>query len=180
MVQTTVVSETYEVTRVLEPLSPPTDGADVGSGAVVESPPAAAALEVASTGKTETVCTTPAGEVLPSAGDVSDPPAAALDTGVDPPPLPPAAAEDSGAVVETGATASADVVPVVGVVPLPAAATPHAPRGLLPGNAVRSPLITSSMGHWMLQEVLGSLSPPIRPGHLSIPASPALQLSMIC
>lgn len=38
----------------------------------------------------------------------------------------------------------------------------------------------SEKGLGMLQEVDGSLTPPIKPGHLSIPLSPASQLSMIC
>lgn len=64
-----------------------------------------------------------------------------------------------------------------------AAATvpPHPTMGLLPGSASSVPAIFSlgSAGE-MLQEVEGSLRPPIKPGHLSMPLSPALQLSMIC
>jgi hypothetical protein len=62
----------------------------------------------------------------------------------------------------------------------PPTGTPHCPRRLLPGNLARTPSTCSSIGHWILHEVLGSLTPPISPGHLSIPLSPALQLSMIC
>lgn len=60
------------------------------------------------------------------------------------------------------------------------APTPHCPIGLLPGRADMVPKMVSWIGLTMLQVVEGSLRPPIRPGHLSIPASPALQLSMIC
>jgi hypothetical protein len=84
------------------------------------------------------------------------------------------AADVAGVELSTGAAGEA------GVVEPPVTGTPHAPRGLLPGNSSSVPKIVSSIGHWMLQEVDGSLIPPIRPGHLSIPASPALQLSMIC
>lgn len=62
----------------------------------------------------------------------------------------------------------------------PAGATPHSPIGLLPGRAVKVPVMVSWMADGMLQVVLSSLSPPIKPGHLSIPESPASQLSMIC
>jgi hypothetical protein len=58
--------------------------------------------------------------------------------------------------------------------------TPHPVTGLLPGSASNTPWIFSLIASGMLQEVLGSLTPPIRPGHLSIPESPASQLSMIC
>jgi hypothetical protein len=60
-----------------------------------------------------------------------------------------------------------------------ATGTPHCPRGLLPGNLSRTPEICSSTAEGMLQEVLGSLSPTIKPGHLYITLSPELQLSMI-
>lgn len=58
--------------------------------------------------------------------------------------------------------------------------TPHCPTGLLPGNCDKVPVMVSLIAESMLQEVEGSLSPPMRPGHLSIPESPASQLSMIC
>jgi hypothetical protein len=60
------------------------------------------------------------------------------------------------------------------------AGTPHSPTALLPGKISIISVILSSIALGMLHELLGSLSPPIRPGHLSIPASPASQLSMIC
>lgn len=163
VVQTIVVSDTHDVTRVLVPVPTLTVGAAVGAGASVVPAPAE---EVAGTGTTETVWTTP-GAVLCSTGDDADPPAGAEDAG-------------TGAGVEAGATTGALVDPAGGVPPPPGAATPHWPRGLLPGNAFRAPLMVSWTGLWMLQEVDGSLSPPIRPGHLSIPESPASQLSMIC
>lgn len=62
----------------------------------------------------------------------------------------------------------------------PAGVTPHSPIGLLPGRAVKVPVIVSWMADGMLQVVESSLIPPIKPGHLSIPESPASQLSMIC
>ena len=52
--------------------------------------------------------------------------------------------------------------------------------GLLPGKAERTPSICSLTDDWMLHEVDGSLIPPMTPGHLSMPESPASQLSMIC
>ena len=58
--------------------------------------------------------------------------------------------------------------------------TPHCPSGLSPGNLERTPSICSSIADGMLHEVLGSFRPPIKPGHLSIPLSPASQLSIIC
>jgi hypothetical protein len=58
--------------------------------------------------------------------------------------------------------------------------TPHCPSGLSPGNLERTPSICSSIADGMLHEVLGSLRPPIKPGHLSIPLSPASQLLIIC
>ena len=61
----------------------------------------------------------------------------------------------------------------------PPTGTPQAPIGLLPGSLDIVPLITSLTGLTRLQEVDGSFSPPMRPGHLSIPASPASQLLMI-
>jgi hypothetical protein len=74
-------------------------------------------------------------------------------------------------------------VPVPLPVPLPGA-EPQPVTGLFPGNAlntVASAMVKSSgTAAGILQEVLGSFKPPISPGHLSIPASPALQLSMIC
>jgi hypothetical protein len=111
-----------------------------------------------------------------------------METAVEPPPLPPEPPEEAAdsvgtetalAVVEpTGAAAE-----VAGALPPPEggeAGTPHAPRGLFPGNFSMTPVICSLIALGMLHEVPGSLSPPIRPGHLSIPASPALQLSMTC
>jgi hypothetical protein len=83
------------------------------------------------------------------------------------------AAEVAGVKLSTAAADDAEVDPPVG-------AAPHEPRGLFPGNASMVPRIVSLIGHSMLQESEGSLSPPMRPGHLSIPASPASQLSMIC
>lgn len=52
--------------------------------------------------------------------------------------------------------------------------------GLLPGSFSKTPVMVSGYGFAMLQEVEGSLTPPMSPGHLSIPLSPASQLSMIC
>lgn len=52
--------------------------------------------------------------------------------------------------------------------------------GLLPGKALRTPSMVSGTDDWMLHEVDGSLMPPIKPGHLSMPESPASQLSIIC
>jgi hypothetical protein len=83
-------------------------------------------------------------------------------------------------VVTTWATTLADEDPAEeGAGPLDGP-TPHCPSGLLPGNFGSTPSICSLIGHWILHEVLGSLSPPIKPGHLSIPLSPASQLSIIC
>jgi hypothetical protein len=61
-----------------------------------------------------------------------------------------------------------------------AGADPAPVIGLFPGNAVRLPVIVSWIASGMLQEVDGSFMPPMSPGHLSIPLSPALQLSIIC
>jgi hypothetical protein len=103
------------------------------------------------------------------------PPAAALEAGADPP---------AAAVVVSEFPTGV----VVGVVPeameagagaLSPTFTPHGPMGLLPGSLDNVPEMTSLIGLLMLQEVDGSFSPPMRPGHLSIPASPALQLLMI-
>jgi hypothetical protein len=99
---------------------------------------------------------TPAGELVGF-----PPPGAALETGFGP---------ALAGYVATGAEA--------GGAP-PTGATPQEPIGLLPGSLAIVPLITSLIGLTRLQEVDGSLSPPMRPGHLSIPASPASQLLMI-
>jgi hypothetical protein len=58
--------------------------------------------------------------------------------------------------------------------------TPHPVTGLLPGNASSTPWMFSLMASGILQDVLASLIPPISPGHLSMPESPASQLSIIC
>ena len=58
--------------------------------------------------------------------------------------------------------------------------TPHPVTGLLPGSASNTPWMFLLIASGILQDVLASLIPPIRPGHLSIPESPASQLSMIC
>ena len=63
-----------------------------------------------------------------------------------------------------------------GAVPL----VPQPVTGLLPGKALRTPSIVSRTGDGILHEVDGSLTPPIRPGHWSMPESPASQLSIIC
>lgn len=76
----------------------------------------------------------------------------------------------------TDTAGAADVATGAGLAGL----TPHSPIGLFPGSLGRTPKITSSTGQTMLQLVEGSLRPPIRPGHLSIPLSPESQLSMIC
>lgn len=127
--------------------------------------------------------------VLTTVGvETSLPPAAEGSTGaaVDEDSLAGAAAEVAGVELLTGeagvegvelSTGAADDA---GVVDPPAGATPHEPRGLVPGKASKVPEMVSSIADWMLQEVEGSLSPPMRPGHLSIPESPASQLSMIC
>ena len=75
--------------------------------------------------------------------------------------------EDVGAPDETGGGGAAPLMsqPVT---------------GLLPGKALRTPSMVSGTDDWMLHEVDGSLMPPIRPGHLSMPESPASQLSIIC
>jgi hypothetical protein len=57
---------------------------------------------------------------------------------------------------------------------------PQPVTGLLPGKAARTPSMVSWTASSMLHEVEGSLTPPIRPGHWSMPESPASQLSMIC
>jgi hypothetical protein len=75
--------------------------------------------------------------------------------------------EDVGSPDETGGG---------GAVPL----VPQPVTGLLPGKALRTPSMVSATGDWMLHEVEGSLVPPIRPGHWSMPESPASQLSIIC
>lgn len=131
VVHSIIVSDTYEVTTMLEPLPPPTAGGEVG--AAVGSPPATAPDD-ASTDSTEAGWTTPAGEEPPAAGEDPSPPADGLATGIEP--LSPPAAEDAAAGVETGATESAGDVPVAGVVPVPPGTTftPHCPRGLSPGN----------------------------------------------
>lgn len=85
----------------------------------------------------------------------------------------------TGAAEETGVELSTGAADDTGVDP-PAGATPHEPRGLFPGNASMTPRTVSWIGDSMLQESEGLFSPPIRPGHLSIPESPASQLSMIC
>ena len=64
-----------------------------------------------------------------------------------------------------------------------AGAAPFVPQpviGLSPGKAERTPVISSLTADTMLHEVEASLTPPMRPGHWSIPESPASQLSMIC
>lgn len=86
-----------------------------------------------------------------------------------------AADEVSGEMAEV-ADATTDEAEVT----TPVTFTPHCPIGLLPGNADMDPLTTSLIGDGMLQLVVGSFKPPMRPGHLSIPESPASQLSMIC
>jgi hypothetical protein len=58
--------------------------------------------------------------------------------------------------------------------------TPHPVIGLFPGRASSTPWMFSSIASGILQEVLASLIPPINPGHLSMPESPASQFSMIC
>jgi len=58
--------------------------------------------------------------------------------------------------------------------------TPHCPTGLSPGNFSMKPKISSSIAELMLHVSEESLIPPMIPGHLSIPESPASQLSMIC
>lgn len=80
-------------------------------------------------------------------------------------------------VLATGTAAATEEAPVPA---LGTTSTPHWPMGLLPGRAGTTPETTSLMALLMLQDVEGSLIPPIRPGHLSIPESPASQLSMIC
>jgi hypothetical protein len=57
---------------------------------------------------------------------------------------------------------------------------PNPTIGLVPGNASKTPRTSSLIAESMLQVVPESLIPPRSPGHLSIPASPASQLSMIC
>ena len=79
-----------------------------------------------------------------------------------------------------GATDGATGATAEGAVAGGLALTPHCPMALLPGKAFMSPVTFSVMALGMLQDVDGSLRPPIRPGHLSIPAEPASQLSMIC
>jgi hypothetical protein len=57
---------------------------------------------------------------------------------------------------------------------------PQGVTGLFPGSLAMSPMTISLTAQGMLQLVERSLMPPMRPGHLSIPLSPASQLSMIC
>jgi hypothetical protein len=92
---------------------------------------------------------------------------------------PPGASVDDCEEVEEEAGGAAAVV-AVDPPPGATAFTPHLPIGLSPGNASITPKTCSLMALGMLQEVEASFKPPIRPGHLSIPESPALQLSIIC
>jgi hypothetical protein len=75
-----------------------------------------------------------------------------------------------GLAEETGAGAGAGA----------ASLDPHPVIGLSPGSFESEPNITSSMGDEMTQLSAGSLTPPMRPGHLSMPSLPESQLSMIC
>jgi hypothetical protein len=94
---------------------------------------------------------------------------------------PPLGAEDLGPK-ETGAApveedvGASDETWGGGAAPL----VPQPVMGLLPGKMLRRPSMISGTDDWMLQEVDGSLMPPIKPGHLSMPESPASQLSIIC
>lgn len=57
---------------------------------------------------------------------------------------------------------------------------PHPVTGLSPGRASMVPEMVSGTRLAMLQLVDASFKPPMSPGHLSIPLSPASQLSIIC
>jgi len=123
-------------------------------------------------------------------GVVSD---AAPDWGPEPVPVPEPEPDElwgAGAAEEPAGAGAAVVVPVPEPDPEPEpplpGAEPQPVTGLLPGSAVSFVVSVESMvknsgpSDGMLHEVLGSLRPPMSPGHLSIPESPALQLSMIC
>jgi hypothetical protein len=142
---------------------------------VLDPPPCArvgAAVVAASV--VEGVGSTPLATVL--IGTVTTCPTELVGFELEPPPG--ASVDDFGGVEEEagGAAAVVAVDPPAGGT----AFTPHLPIGLLPGNASITPKTCSLMALGMLQEVEGSFKPPIRPGHLSIPESPASQLSMIC
>jgi hypothetical protein len=121
----------------------------------------------------------PAAEVglVPSAAVVGFSPAAdVLGSGEVPPAAEVAGVEATGELADFDEATGAAEEAGAGA----AALTPHCPIGLLPGNLDIAPKMVSWIAELMLQEVEGSLSPPMRPGHLSIPESPASQLSMIC
>ena len=106
-----------------------------------------------------------------------------ISTGVEVASVPPAAlvsppAADIGFNKELAGVEAIGDAELAGAGPAPL--EPQGVMGLFPGKASKDPTINSLMGDTMLQEVEGSLSPPMRPGHLSIPESPASQLSMIC
>lgn len=73
--------------------------------------------------------------------------------------------DDEGPGCGTGAGAGDDPNPVT---------------GLLPGSFDNIPKTFSLIGDCKTQLSEGSLTPPMRPGHLLIPELPVSQLSMIC
>ena len=89
-------------------------------------------------------------------------------------------AAEEGAGTADAAGCEAIGAPAEGAATGGAASTPHCPSTLLPGKDLMAPVMVSEMTLGMLHVVDGSLRPPMRPGHLSIPAEPASQLSMIC
>lgn len=87
------------------------------------------------------------------------------------------ASKESDEVLEmTDAVLLAPAYPL-GAAPEPPYDNPQPSSGLFPGRAVRLPVMISSMGDATVQLVDESRA--VTPGHLSIPESPALQLSMM-
>lgn len=126
---------------MLDPPDPPTGtvtgvGTTVGTVAIGEDSTGAIVLTTAGLDASLPPATEDATEAA-----VEDPltgtPAASEVAGVEPST---AAAEVAGVELSTGAADDAGVVDSV-------TATPHAPRGLLPGNASNVPRMVSSIGH---------------------------------